>query len=85
MLKKIIAISFLMLMIVALISVMPTANIQAQDTEPTPIPVLPEATEDDSAAPVAPGIEPPVITDPGDDNAPLPEATEAVDEAPADT
>ncbi|MGJ3240306.1 MAG: hypothetical protein ACFE0Q_16485 [Anaerolineae bacterium] len=64
---------------------MPTSNIQAQDTEPTPMPVLPEASEDDSAAPVAPGIEPPVITDPGDDNAPLPEATEAVDEAPADT
>lgn len=75
--KKLIFSAMLMIAIVLLISIPLNSVSYAQDATATPIPILADSTED-SAAPLAPDIAPPVVDDTTTDTAVEPEATEAV-------
>ena len=60
--KKFIFSAMLIIAFALFISMSFSTSTYAQDATATPIPVLPESTED-SAAPLAPDIAPPVVDD----------------------
>ncbi len=75
--QKKINILTLLIILVASFATMPI-TLNAQDTEPTSIPILPESTED-SAAPTAPDIAPPVVPQTNPESTVEPEATAVVE------